>query len=182
VITATNRNLEELVAQGLFRADLFYRINVVPVLVPPLRERKEDIPLLAQTFIDQIASRSNKSIVGLSQEALDIMLRYDWPGNVRELRNVIEYAFVLCREGLIRPGHIMHRINCRVEDAALATPDQNQAGKASFGGTESAETRERLLTALRQTGGNQSEAARILGVSRVTVWKRMKKFGIKWSE
>jgi two-component system, NtrC family, response regulator HydG len=182
VITATNKELEHLVAQGAFRSDLFYRINVVPVFVPPLRERKEDIPLLAQTFIDQIASRSNKSIVGLHQDALDMLLSYNWPGNVRELRNVIEYAFVLCREGLIEPGHIVHRINCKLASTSMAPREHAQGCEDRFFGAKSQKERERLLRALRETGGNQSEAARILGVSRVTIWKRMKKFGIKWVE
>ena len=105
VISATNKNLEDFIIQGLFREDLYYRINVVPVHVPPLREHKEDIPLLAQTFIDKIARRSGKPITGLSRQALEIMLAYNWPGNVRELRNTIEYAFVLCNESLIGPHH-----------------------------------------------------------------------------
>ena len=103
VISATNKNLEELISGGHFREDLYYRINVVPIHVPPLREHKEDIPILAQTFIDMISRRSGKPIAGLSVEALESMLSYNWPGNVRELRNTIEYAFVLCNEPLIGP-------------------------------------------------------------------------------
>jgi two-component system, NtrC family, response regulator HydG len=178
VVTATNKELENMVAQGAFRSDLFFRINVIPVFVPPLRQRKEDIPLLAQTFIDQIASRSNKSIVGLDQEALDIMLNYNWPGNVRELRNVIEYAFVMCREGLIGPEHVVHRINSRVGNPPMQSFCQTRSSGNDFFEGKHHRERTRLLEALREAGGNQTEAARILGISRVTVWKRMKRLGI----
>ena len=181
VIAATNRNLDHLVAQGIFRKDLFYRISVVPILVPPLRERKEDIPLLAQTFIDEIASRSNKTIMGLSQEALSIMLAYDWPGNIRELRNVIEYAFVLCRDSLIEPPHLMHKIKHASETSPLQSVVLKGDQRENPYLTKYHEKRDRLLEALRVAGGNRSKAARILGVSRVTVWKRMKKFGINTS-
>lgn len=182
VITATNRDLEGLVAGGAFRSDLFYRINVVPIFVPPLRERKEDIPLLAQTFIDRIASRSNKSIVGLGSKALDMMFDYDWPGNVRELRNVIEYAFVSCPEGLIEPRHIIHRINRRAVSPAAPPLSSPSEQRRDFLEKRTDPERERLVNALRETRGNQTEAARLLGVSRVTVWKRMKKYGIKGAE
>jgi two-component system response regulator HydG len=178
IISATNTNLEDLVGQGIFRADLFYRINVVPIYVPPLRDRKEDIPVLAQSFIDIIAARSGRPIAGLGRGSLDILLDYDWPGNVRELRNVIEYAFVLCREGLIEPEHLSPRVldgEHRIASPSLHTyrsEDRNPLADAS------AKERETLIDALRKCGGNRTEAARILGVSRVTVWKRMKKHGV----
>jgi DNA-binding NtrC family response regulator len=146
--------------------------------VPPLRQRKEDIPLLAQTFIDRISSRSRKAIVGLSREALDIMLDHDWPGNIRELRNVIEYAFVMCHEGLIRPEHVVHKINSKAGSPTLQPFSQtHDAGTIPFQAKYLKE-RKHLLDALQKADGNQTEAARILGVNRVTVWKRMKKFGI----
>jgi two-component system, NtrC family, response regulator HydG len=179
VITATNRNLDELVSSGLFRQDLFYRINVVPVFVPPLRDHKEDIPLLARSFIEDIAGRSGKPISGLTPEALEIMLAYDWSGNVRELRNTIEYAFVLCHATLIGPTHLPSRIAGRTVDdrscAGRLMPDATNPGNVSPARGE----RAKLLQALVETHGNQAQAARILGVSRVTVWKRMKKHGIE---
>jgi PAS domain S-box-containing protein len=179
IVTATNRDLEDLVARGSFRPDLFYRINVVPIHVPALRERKEDIPLLAQVFIDRIAAKSGKSILGLSREALDVMLAYDWPGNVRELRNAIEYAFVLCHEDLIGPQHLSDRIfnalsaGGMTSRATLSTHADYRPHSHDF-----SKGRAEFMRILKQARGNQSEAARLLGVSRVTVWKKIKKYGI----
>ncbi len=187
VISATNKNLEDLIGQGLFREDLYYRINVVPILVPPLREHKEDIPLLAQTFIDKIARRSGKPITGLSPQALEIMLAYNWPGNVRELRNTIEYAFVLCNESLIGPHHLTPRITPPEESSEPAgfpgikgsfQIDEVPSEPAVAKGMEENPDLLRLLQALKAARGNQSQAARILGISRVAVWKKMKKYGI----
>jgi two-component system, NtrC family, response regulator HydG len=176
IITATNKDLEDMVDKGLFRADLFYRINVVPIHVPPLRERKEDIPLLVQHFIDKTATRSARKIMGLSPQAMELMLAYDWPGNVRELRNVIEYAFVVCQDHLIETHHLAPRL--RVSSRrGLCAPKYAPGDKQELG-TPANEGYERLLSALRQARGSRSEAARILGVSRVTVWKRMKKYGL----
>jgi PAS domain S-box-containing protein len=178
IITATNKNLEEAVRRGLFREDLFYRINVVPVRVPPLRERKEDIPLLAQTFIDRIASRTGKAIVGLSAEAIERMLDYDWPGNVRQLLNAIEHAFVLCHEGEITLRHLPASVSparsCPWPDRPPDAAAQRLVSVAAY-----EKDKERLISVLKETGGNQTKAAEILGVSRVTVWKRMKKYGIR---
>jgi len=178
IITATNKNLDELVAQKLFREDLFYRINVVPIHVPPLRERKEDIPLLAQTFIDRIAAQSGKSIVGLSAEALEKICDYDWPGNVRELRNTIEYAFVLCHEPFIGPQHLPPRLTAAEVGSRAHLPVTGSNQVDNFRDGLVAQERERLIEALKQAGGSRSRTAEILGVSRVTVWKRIKKFGI----
>jgi transcriptional regulator with PAS, ATPase and Fis domain len=188
VISATNRNLEDLISRGLFREDLYYRINVVPIHVPPLREHKEDIPILAQTFIDRIARRSGKAIAGLSAEALESMLAYNWPGNVRELRNIIEYAFVLCNEPLIGPHHLTPRITHPeestppprpVDAAGILQNDDRMAGLPDKEGSEQNPDALHLLQALKTTGGNQTQAAKILGISRVAVWKKMKKYGIK---
>ena len=182
IITATNKNLDELVAQKLFREDLFYRINVVPIHVPPLRERKEDIPLLAQTFIGRIAAHSGKPIAGLSPEALEKMSAYDWPGNVRELRNTIEYAFVLCHEPFIGPQHLPPRLT---DSRALGRTRFPAAGlnqTDSFRKDVLALERERLIQALKQADGSRSRAAQLLGVSRVTIWKKIKKFGIQREE
>jgi two-component system response regulator HydG len=178
IITATNKNLDELVAQKLFREDLFYRINVVPIHVPPLRERKEDIPLLAQTFIDRIAAQSGKSIAGLSAEALEKICDYDWPGNVRELRNTIEYAFVLCHEPFIELQHLPPRLTAAEVGSRAHLPVTASNRVDNFRDGMVAQERERLIEALKQAGGSRSRTAEILGVSRVTVWKKIKKFGI----
>jgi two-component system response regulator HydG len=165
IITATNKNLEDLVARGAFREDLYFRIHVFPLTIPPLRERPEDIPIIIQHFVEQNHATSGKKIAGLSPEAVARLTSYTWPGNVRELRNAIEYALVLCPGGEIGAHHLPHKI----------APARDCPPPA-----ESLKVRERdeLVQVLRQAGGNQSAAARQLGVSRVTVWKRMKKHHI----
>jgi two-component system response regulator HydG len=176
VIAATNKNLKELVEHKLFREDLYYRINVVPVFVPPLRDRREDIPLLAQTFIDRTAVRTGRTIRALSPEALNILTAYDWPGNIRELRNAIEHSFVLCREAVILPKHLPSQFSGfgSGHEPRLAV----KTARSPKGRVEAPDERDALLRALEQAAGSRTEAARILGVSRVTVWKRMRKFGI----
>jgi len=168
IVTATHKNLEELIEKGLFREDLFFRINVFPLKCPSLAERQEDIPLIAQSFIRRNAISSGKKILGLTPEALDTLSNYEWPGNVRELRNAIEYAFVLCQSGGIGLNHLPPKI----AHGGDVLPQACAADPACIEG------REALVDALRQAGGNQSEAARLMGVSRVTIWKRMKKYGV----
>ena len=169
VISATNQNLEKSIEAGLFREDLYFRINVFPLTMPALNARMEDIPLLVQGFVLQNNQRSGKTIEGLSPEAMNALLRYSWPGNVRELRNTIEYAFVLCSSSWIGPEHLPQRITHGEKMAPRPTLTHGIATNPE---------REALLNALRLAGGNQSETARHLGVSRVTVWKRIKKHGI----
>jgi PAS domain S-box-containing protein len=168
IITATNKDLENMIAQDLFREDLLFRINVFPLYCPPLSERTEDIPAIVQHFIQQNAAKGEKKIIGVTSRAMEILTAYSWPGNVRELRNIVEYAFVLCPGGEIGKEHLPPKIMS--EKPIYTTPDRTSSA-ASI-------NRERLLRALKQSGGNQSEAARVLGVSRVTVWNRMKKYNI----
>ena len=169
IISATNKDLEALVARKLFREDLFFRINVFPLFCPSLSERIEDIPLIVQNFIEQNSACGTKKISGLTPEALEAMLTYSWPGNVRELRNAIEYAFVLCPGGWIDKKHLPPKVT----RPSQATTSYNKANSGAWN-----EEREQLIQTLRQVEGNQSEAARLLGVSRVTIWKRIKKYGI----
>ena len=169
IVSATNRNLEELIEQGLFREDLFFRINVFPLRCPALRERAEDIPVIVQSFIRQNTAKTGKKILGLTPEAMQKMVQYNWPGNVRELRNAVEYAFVLCPSGGIGVTHLPPRI---LGATAHCPPPPD----VTLGADEA--QKEELIKALRQAAGNQSEAARILGLSRITIWKRIKKFGI----
>ncbi len=166
VITATNKDLHRLMAQGRFREDLFYRIGVIPVHLPPLRERREDIPLLVKAFIDQARRKTRKPLTGIGEEALELLGAHDWPGNVRELINVIEYAFVLCPEGPIQKEHLPVLFS-RTD----AVPNQTRPAAAAARG---AEERRRLIEAITQSGGKKSEAARLLGISRVTLWKLLK--------
>jgi PAS domain S-box-containing protein len=166
IITATNKVLPEMISRGLFREDLFFRINVIPVHLPPLRKRKEDIPLLADHFIHRLRDKSDKDIKGLSPETLNIFMEYSWPGNVRELKSSLEYAFVLADGGHIEPRHL--------PSAFAAAPERKPEPAAAAPSSQ----KEQLLDALRKAGGNKSEAARILGVNRLTVLNRMRKHGI----
>ncbi|MFZ2446336.1 MAG: sigma 54-interacting transcriptional regulator [Syntrophobacteraceae bacterium] len=168
IIAATNRDLDDLVAEKKFREDLFFRINVIPIHLPALRERMEDVPLLVGHFVRGLRERTGKQISGLSPEAMKIFMSHNWPGNVRELRSALEYAFVIAEIGLIEPVHLPQTLTggtARVCFPVNAAHDEP-------------EDRARLVEALRQCGGNQSEAAKILGISRVTVWNRMRKYAI----
>jgi len=169
IISATHRDLQSLVSQGNFREDLFFRINVIPIHLPPLRDRLEDIPLLANHFIQRLREKSGKPITGLTPGVMRLLMDQPWPGNVRELQGVLEYAFVLAEKGLIHPEHLPPKITG--PELRTETPE---AARSPAGTDEKAA----LVAALRQAGGNQSRAATILGVSRITVWHRMKKYGI----
>ena len=172
ILAATNKDLNELMEEGRFRQDLYYRIGVIPIHLPPLRDRREDIPLLVKTFINRIRLKTDKPISGMSKEALDLLYQYDWPGNVRELINVIEYSFVLCHEGEIMPTHLPPRITGNQPRVTT------KKGRAVTRQSDE-EERKRIVNALDATGGNQSKAAEILGISRVTLWKRLKTFDIQ---
>ncbi|MFO7785543.1 MAG: sigma-54-dependent transcriptional regulator [Thermodesulfobacteriota bacterium] len=164
LICATHRDLAELVEDGLIRSDFFYRINVISIMVPPLREREEDIPLLAHHFLHHFAHEMNKPVEGIAPEALRLIEDYDWPGNVRELRNVIERAVVVNRSGTIK-----------AEDLTFLRPREETV---PFEGTlEQVEARH-IEKTLQNCGWNISEASRILGIHRGTLARRMKKFGL----
>ena len=170
IISATNQDLMQLVDRGAYRKDFYFRINVIPIFLPPLRERVEDIPLLADSFLKEMMLKANKQIRGISQEAIDLLMRHSWPGNVRELKGAFEYAQVTCHEDIIQPHHLPQTI------VRSHPPDRTPARRKTFN-TQHIEKIE-LLEALKQTDGNQSKAARILGVSRVTIWNRMKRYNI----
>ncbi len=169
IISATNRDLPNLIAKGVFREDFYYRINVIPIRVPPLRERTEDIPLLADSFFNRIKLKSGKEIEGVSKRALEKLMGYHWPGNVRELKSAFEFAFVSCRGGMIEPEHLPPGI---VENRR----DFSEREEAVDGLDEI--KKQRLAKALNATGGNRSAAARMLGISRTSVWNQMKRYGI----
>jgi two-component system, NtrC family, response regulator HydG len=158
-----------LVSEDKFREDLFFRINVIPIQLPPLRERPEDLPLLAEHFMRQLRARSGKDISGLTPEAMEIVMRHPWPGNIRELRGVLEYAFVIAESGLIHPDHLPVQMN--------RPPSRKQPLEEPRVPT-TMEEKSALIEALVACRGNQSKAARMLGVNRVTVWHRIKKYGI----
>jgi PAS domain S-box-containing protein len=167
-ISATNRNLTALIRKGEFREDFYYRINVIPIHVPALRERTEDISLLAKAFFNRIQLKSDKKIQGISNDTLDVMMRYKWPGNVRELRSSLEFAFVSCQEAFIEPEHLP--FNVTGSDTILE--------KDILIDSLVDIKKQRLIKALQAAEGNQSKTARILGLSRTSVWKQMKQFNL----
>ncbi|GBC80960.1 Transcriptional regulatory protein ZraR [bacterium HR10] len=165
LIAATNKDLEALVAEGRFREDLYYRLNVFSITIPPLRERREDIPLLAEHFLKKFAQSMNKPILGISPEALALLERYDWPGNVRELQNAIERAVLVCRGREIRP-----------EDLPLQV---NEARGQPVGKTLAEVERQHIQRILQETRWNISQAARLLGIDRVTLYNKIRKYQLK---
>jgi len=168
VIAATHRNLQDLVQKNKFREDLYFRINVIKLSIPPLSERKEDIPLLVDHFIERFKYEKNRHIVGISQEAIAALMLYDWPGNVRELENAIEHAFVLCRDELIRlqclPGHIL---------------PANESVLLPTGLTLKEIEKHTILYALRRNKWKKVATARELGIDKNTLRRKIIRLGIE---
>ena len=173
IITATNKNLKELVHQGLFREDLYYRLNVFPIQLPPLRERKEDISILVDFFIKKFRKITKKEIKNISSDALLILMDYNWPGNVRELENAIEHAFVTCQTDTIDIFNLP--LEVRKNEFSLPLRSSFENPKVRKRGPIS---KEKLETILEQTNYNKSEVARILGVDRSTLWRWLKKYDL----
>jgi len=173
VLTATHRNLQEMVAEGSFREDLYYRLNVFPIVIPPLQQRKEDIPLLASHFIRVHGAKTGKNIVDCSRQVMRIFMDYPWPGNVRELENAIEHAFVLCGGDRIDtedlPENLRRYAGSPAGNTSPAITVRNRSGTV---------TKDELLALLGDCRWNKAEVARRLGVSRTAVWKYMKKYTI----
>jgi two-component system NtrC family response regulator len=174
VITATNRNLEQLIKNGLFREDLFYRINVVTILLPVLRERKTDIPLLIRHFIEKYARENNKNVQDISKEAQDYLMRYSFPGNIRELENIIERAVVMSREELITTRDLPTGLSLSNEKAVFDPNDFTNSYINKVAAFESA----MIDAALDLKNGNQSKAAELLGISERHLRSRMNKLNI----
>jgi two-component system response regulator AtoC len=164
VISATNKDLRKAIEKQEFREDLYYRLNVVNIELPPLRERKEDIPLLAEHFLYKFAIENQKEITGFSPEAMEFVLDYDWPGNVRELENAIERAVILAKDSIITIGDLPQE---NLSPAYSTTPRKNLKEVE----------RGHIWNVLRETGDNYSEAARILGISRMTLYNKAKEYG-----
>lgn len=176
LITATNRELNQLLRKGEFREDLYYRINVVPIVIPPLRERKEDIPLLLDHFIKKFNEENNKKVKGLSKETLERIMNYDWPGNVRELENLIERVVALTSNEIIQPSELPFSLTNMPKINGLKESVLN--GKVSFSKAEEEFERDIILDALRRTNYVQSRAAETLGISRRILKYKMDKLGI----
>jgi two-component system, NtrC family, response regulator AtoC len=175
IIAATNRDLSAAKAQGKFRDDLYFRLMVIPIYVPALRERKEDVPILASYFIDHFNKELARSVLGLSKEAVRVMMAYDWPGNVRELRNVIERAILLESKDLILAEHLPREI---LERAAAARLDSGSSSEPGMPITLVAAEGQAVIQALKWAGGNKSKAARALGISRQTLRQKLKGLGL----
>ena len=178
VIAATNRNLRDEVRAGRFREDLFFRLHVVPVEVPPLRDRREDIPLLVQHFIDRLNKTFHRSVKGVSGKALDLLQRYRWPGNVRELRNVMERTIILMQDDVIQPADLPAELRFSAAPGASAAPGCPFVLPETGVDLEAVE-RGLLLQALERTQYNQSAAARLLGITRYALRYRMEKFKLQ---
>jgi two-component system, NtrC family, response regulator AtoC len=175
VIAATNQDLRAALEQGTFREDLYYRLNVVPMNIPPLRERKQDIPFLANHFLRKLAPDSGKEVDGISDAAMEKLVGYHWPGNVRELENVIERALILCR------GSQLEADDIKLEMAPRARPagDPNQHHFLPEGLTLDQYEQEIIREALRRADGNKSQAARLLGLTRNALRYRLTQMGLE---
>jgi two-component system NtrC family response regulator len=175
IIAATNKNLEKLINENKFREDLYYRLNVVTINIPPLRERKQDIPPLIEYFISKYIKDTNKSGVEFSKEAMDLLMKYDYPGNVRELENIVHHALVLSRTEIITSSVLP--INTRV------LPEDSSVEIVATGGTlpEKIDAFEKslVLQALKSTNGNQLQASKLLGISERNLRYRLEKWGLK---
>ena len=187
IVSATNRDLAAMVASGEFREDLYYRIRVFELALPPLRERHGDLPLLVAHFIEELSRQHDKSVRGLTAEAAECVERYPWPGNIRELRNAIEHAFVTVRGSEVEIKNLPAEV--RQAGAGQRSERHPQHQRSSEGATregaarggaarEDEAERVRILAALREAGGRKTQAAALLGISRVTLWKKIKRFGI----
>ena len=173
LISATNKDLEKLIKEGKFREDLYYRLSVIELRIPPLRERKEDIPVLVYYFIEQVSKHYNKTVKGITNEALSCLLNYDWPGNVRELKNVIERAVILARDEYIRPQDLPEKIFKTSPSLELGV------GKSL---KEALEEYEKLiiLNTLKFCNYDKEKSAEVLGIDLATLYRKLKKFGINY--
>ena len=170
VIVATNKDLAGMVENGKFRQDLFYRIDVVHLELPPLRDRKEDIPLLVDKFIFRMNSLRGRAVTGMDREALGLLMSHDFPGNIRELENVIEHAFVLCSDGIIEQQHLPYSVIAKAASPSTDHPTLQD-------GLKSAEARA-IMDALKRNSYNRLAAARDLGMHKSTLFRKIKKLGI----
>lgn len=176
IITATNRDLQSMVSEGTFREDLFYRLNVVKIQPPPLRKRKEDLPLLIDHFIKKYSARQGKDIVGISPAALAILMHYEYPGNIRELENIIEYSFILCEGGFIQPEHL--------PDPFAPTVDATAATSRKIPGNTTPESlaeieKQAVFLSLERNKWKKMVRCRELGISKDTLRRKIKKYNLQ---
>jgi PAS domain S-box-containing protein len=191
VLSATNRDLKQLVAEGIFREDLFYRLCVIPLMVPPLRDRREDIPLLTNHFVERLVARTGKPIRGLDGEAMQALVDYDFPGNIRELQNILERAFVLSHSELITRAELPPEV-LESRRAPLTRPESRRSrqrlkpservllrgGRRPVLPSSLSPAALRLVEVLDANDWNRSRAAEELGIARTTLWRRMREYGL----
>ena len=174
IIAATNKELEQKIKDGTFREDLYYRLNVVSIKIPPLRERKEDVLPMIESFIEKYCKENNKEKLEVSKEVVDTLMKYNYPGNVRELENIIERAVVLTRSKVITLNDIPMNIKGFKEEKSIGSLDEGTL-------TEQVEALEKQLIfdALQQSGGNQTKAGKLLGLTERNLRYKLKKYNIK---
>jgi len=183
-ITATNRDLKKSVEAGTFREDLYYRLKVMPVEIPPLRERGRDVLFLAQLFVQDFNALLKKRLRGFSEQAQDILMAYSWPGNVRELKNVTERAMILCPGDEILPEHLPADLQglagtpVRVSPEETATPKPRRRGSDRFISLADLE-KDYIREALEATDGNRTQTAKLLEISRSTLLDKIKRYHLK---
>jgi len=170
IVSASNRDLKEEIAKGKFREDLFYRLNVVNILLPPLRERKEDIPLLVSAFLKEFSSENDKQIEGMDPKAMSLIFSYSWPGNIRELRNAIESAVVMCKGRIIAADDLPPSIRSDAEENYL---------KLSMGISLAEGEKQLIRSTLTQKKGNKSKTAEVLGIGRKTLHRKIQEYGLE---
>ncbi|MDF2679133.1 MAG: sigma-54-dependent Fis family transcriptional regulator [Brevibacillus sp.] len=182
IVAATNRHLEQMVTDGRFREDLYYRLNVFSLEIPPLRERREDLPELVQIFIQEYSVVHEQPVPRIASEVMQSLFDYSWPGNIRQLRNVIERLSILQENGVIQPEHLPSAIRSQqaMESVSVYQPSvlSRPAPHAMFSPAPSGTERERIVAALARTYGNKKAAAELLGISRGTLYNKMKKYGL----
>jgi transcriptional regulator with GAF, ATPase, and Fis domain len=191
IVAATNKNLEELVVSRDFREDLYYRLSVIPVTIPPLRERRDDIPLLIQAFLTRFNSDKRNAVKGFSRDTLDILCNYEWPGNVRELENLVERLVILKGSGFITPDDLPEKylsgrpsvqVQIRLPVSTLQTGNELPEGGICLNSAVEEFENRLILQALSRTGGNKKEAALLLNLKRTTLIEKLKKKNLAYGE
>ena len=177
VIASTNKDIQAAVKSGEFREDLFYRIAVFPIVIPPLREHREDIPLLAEHFLKHAKERNNKTITGISTGALQLLMGYDWPGNVRELENVIERVALFEESDVIQASSLPPEIHSAYKRFHIPTSQGEDSEAEAILPLEEVE-KQAIIHALKVTGNNIQQTAEALGIDRVTVYRKIKKYNL----
>jgi len=172
VVAATNRDLKQQVAVGKFREDLYFRLAVVKFELPPLKERREDIPYLVDHFIRKFNARKGRKVISVSPDVMSLLLQHDFPGNIRELENIIEYAFVVCKGSIIQKEHLPNELLAEYREDSDITPDEISPI------AEKADEHARIVSALKRNGGILSRAAEDLGMHRTTLWRKLKRYNI----